>query len=117
MERKELTGTIFTGNSNKKYVIVFGYENGEVVFEEVDNEDSIFSFCCDAKISNGRLYGSYFVNYTVSKNEFHKAIRNLNEEELTSSEKIAIGLRKRYYKIPMAFLRLIGECYMKGCKF
>ena len=41
MERKELTGTIFTGISNKKYVIVFGYENGEVVFGEMSDLDYV----------------------------------------------------------------------------
>lgn len=108
MERKDLTNKTFIGVDGTEYVVLKGHENEEIVFAEKANLDAPLWFCCDAKIENSRLYSSYKVSYTVSKDEFYQVIKNEKTiDEITNS------LKKKYYKIPITFLKLIGTMYLK----
>lgn len=114
MKRKDLSGYIFKGKDVTNYIVTAGYEDGEVAFEEVDNPQSTLHFCCDATVTDGKLKGSYQVSYTVSKEELFKTIDNFYENRNT--DEIAKALKSKYYKIPIVFLKLVGEAYLKERK-
>ena len=111
MERRKLCGKRFVSKDGKEYVIIAGVENGEVAFEEYMHPESPLNFCCDAVLTGNALKGSYNVSYTVSKEVFFKEIDTLNEKE--NPEEIACELKNKYFRIPNAFLRLVGEAYIK----
>lgn len=108
MTRKDLTGSTFFDKNGVEYVVTAGCENSEIAFAEKTNGNAPLWFCCDARILNSRLYGSYKVSYTVSKAEFFNNIQ-IN----TSAEETAVCLKEKYYKIPTVFLRLVAEMYLK----
>lgn len=114
MERKDLTGRRFIGSNSKEHLILAGCESKEVVFEECDSVDTILEFCCDAKLVDGKLYGTNHTAYAVTKNEFFKTIHSIAEESKADIDTLTSELRKKYYKIPTAFLNLVGEAYLKG---
>lgn len=116
MERKDLTGYTFTSRDEKKYVITAGCEGRAIAFEPFGQSGSPLHFCCDAKIVQNGLRGSYNVSYTVSKEEFFAEIDTFCEEEKSDAREIATALRYKYYKIPTVFLTLIGEMYLRERK-
>lgn len=113
MNGKNLTGSIFKSRDGKEYIITAGKEKGEIAFEEIGNTDATLNFCCDALIFDGRLKGTYFVNYTVSKKEFFESIDGFSQKEKINAETIASALKRKYYKIPTVFLKLVGEMYVR----
>ena len=100
--KNNLTGTTFKSPYNTEYIVLAGYENDSIVFAEKDNIDAPLWFACDAKIENSRLYSSYKVSYTVSKHEFFNGFDSTDPVN---------SLKKKYYKIPTIFLKLIIELY------
>lgn len=104
MKKNDLTNKTFKNLDGTEYVVLAGYENGEIVFVEKDNPNAELYFACDAKIENSRLYSSYKVSYTLTKNEFFSAIKGIN----TLDE-----LKRQYYKIPTVFLKLIINLYLR----
>lgn len=116
MERKDLTGCRFIGSNSKEHLILAGCESKEVVFEECDSVDTILEFCCDAKLVDGKLYGTNHTAYAVTKNEFFKTIHSIAEGSKADVDTLTSELRKKYYKIPTAFLKLIVDIWFKGEK-
>lgn len=116
MQQKNLTGYIFKGSSNIDYVVLSGYEGNGIVFEQIDIENSPLQFCLDAYLSSGKMKGSYFVSYTVSKKEFFSEIESFTEENKKDADTIASALKEKYYKIPTVFLKLVGEAWLKERK-
>lgn len=114
MERKDLTGCRFVGSNSKEHLILAGCESKEVVFEECDSEGTTLVFCCDAKLVDGRLYGTNHTAYAVTKNEFFKTIHRFADVQKSNIDTLTSELRKKYYKIPTAFLKLVSEMYLKG---
>lgn len=115
MKRKNLADYRFVGGRGKECRILRGYEGAEALYEECGENEPLY-FCCDAKIVKGRLKGSYCVSYTVTKEEFFDEIEALSEERKKNADSIAATLRKKYYKIPTVFLKLVGEAYLGGEK-
>ena len=113
MKRKDLTGIKFKSTNGKECAILSGYQNSDIVYEECGILDALLNFCCDAQIINNHLKGSYCVSYTVTKEEFFTEIETLSEENKENADTIAAALRKKYYKIPTVFLKLVGEVYME----
>lgn len=111
MKRKDLTGVKVKCSDEVECVILSGYENSEAVYEECESADAPLNFCCDTKLINGRLKATYCVSYTVSKEEFFESIDKLDKKSLSSNDSIAAVLRKKYYKIPTAFLKLVAQVY------
>lgn len=111
MKNSNLTGHTFEDKYGKVYVIIAGNEGGAIAYEDVNSTNAHLLFCCDAFVTDNRLHGTYFVNYTVSKNEFFKVIEEFSEQEKESVESIVFALRERYYKIPTVFLKLVGEAW------
>ena len=99
-----LTNKIFIGTDGTEYVVLAGCEDKEIVFVEKTNPDAELYFACDAKIENSRLYSSYKVSYTVTKDEFFNAIVGIDP---------LVELKQKYYKIPTVFLNLIVDLYLK----
>lgn len=116
MKRKDLTGIKFKSTNGKECVILSGYQNSDIVYEECGISDALLNFCCDAQIINNHLKGSYCVSYTVTKEEFFTEIETLSEENKENADTIAAALRKKYYKIPTVFLKLVGEVYLEGVR-
>ena len=114
MEQKNLTGYRFR-NGKVEYQVLSGYEGAETVYEEYGKNEPLY-FCCDARITDGRLKGSYSVSYTVTKEEFFAKIDTFGEENKKNADTIAAALKEKYYKIPMVFLKLVGEAYLEGVK-
>lgn len=114
MEQKNLTGYRFRSGKAECQVLS-GYEGAEIVYEEYGKNEPLY-FCCGAKITDGRLNGSYFVSYTVTKEEFFAEIEALSEENKKNADIIAAALKEKYYKIPIVFLKLVGEAYLEGVK-
>lgn len=112
MEQKNLTGYRFR-SGKVEYQVLSGCEGTEIVYEEYGKNEPLY-FCCDARIADGRIKGSYAVSYTVTKEEFFAAIEVLSEEDKKNADTIVAALRKKYYNIPTVFLRLVGEAYLKG---
>lgn len=112
MERKDLTGCKFIGNSGKEYLILAGCEGSEVVFEERCNEAPMLEFCCDAKIIGNQLQGSYHTGYAVTKDELYAAVEGSDQKD--DVDVIVNDLKKRYFKVPTVFLRLVTKSYLKG---
>ena len=112
MERKDLAGIKFKSTKGKEFVILSGYKNSEIIYEEC-NSNTPLLFCCDAKIIDGKLNGSYCVSYTVPKEEFFAVIENLTEEKKKDADAIACALREKYYKIPTVFLKLVVQAYIQ----
>ena len=104
MKGNDLTSKTFKNSNGTEYVVLVGYENGEIVFVEKANPDAELYFACDAKIENSRLYSSYKVSYTVTKDEFFNAIKGVHPLE---------GLKRQYYKIPTVFLKPIVDLYLR----
>ena len=105
--KNDLTNQTFKNSDGTEYVVLAGYENGEIVFVEKTNPDAELYFACDAKIENSRLYSSYKVSYTVTMDELFRAIMGidpLNE------------LKQKYYIIPKVFTKLIVSIFDKGDK-
>lgn len=115
MEQKDLTGYKFAYGRETEYQVLSGYEGAEVICEEYGKDEPLL-FCCNAFIVDGKLKNSYCVSYTVTKEEFFAAIEGLSEELKRNADTIAAALRKKYYKIPTVFLKLVGEAYLKGAK-
>ena len=113
MERKDLTRIKFESTNGKEYVILSGYQNSEIVYEECRNPNAPLNFCCDAQIINNHLKGSYCVNYTVTKEEFFVVIEALKDKNKGDINTITSALRERFYKIPTVFLKLIVQVYLK----
>ncbi len=111
MEKKDLTGIKFKSTNEKEYVILSGYQNSEIVYEECNTEQPLL-FCCDARVVNGRLIGAYFVSYTVTKKEFFDVIDKFDNEQKNDINSIASALRRKYYKIPMVFLKLVANAWI-----
>lgn len=112
METNDLKGRIFEKDC-KRYVICAGKEGGEIAFEEAENAEAVLRFCCDAELSGNRLFGTYFVTYTVTKITFFQKIDALSKAQKTDADTIASALKSTYYSIPRVFLRLVGEMYLK----
>lgn len=113
MKRKDLTGLKVKGANEREYIILLGSENSEAVYGECESTDAPLNFCCDTKIINGRLKATYCVSYTVNKEEFFDSIDSLENKCLSNIDSIAAALRKKYYKIPTAFLKLVAQVYFK----
>lgn len=113
MKRKDLTGIKFKSTNGKEYVIISGYQNSEIVYEEFGISDALLNFCCDAQIINNHLKGSYCVNYTITKEEFFAVIDTLDDKNKGDINTITSALRERFYKIPTVFLKLIVQAYLK----
>ena len=113
MERKDLTGIRFKSTNGKDYVILSGYQKGEIIYEECGNPNAPLNFCCDAQIINNHLKGSYCVNYTITKEEFFAVIDILDDKNKGYINTITSALRERFYKIPTVFLKLIVQAYLK----
>ncbi len=111
MKKKNLAGCKFSDKDGRLFTVLSGYENDAIVFEEYSTDNAPLGFCCDAYIENGRLYGSYHVNYSVSKSEFFSCIEDCND-----FSKILSQLKSRYYKIPRAFLALVCEIFINERK-
>lgn len=112
METNDLKGRTFE-KDGKQYVICAGKAGGEIAFEEAETEGAVLQFCCDAELSENRLFGTYFVTYTVTKNTFFKKIDAFSNAQKTDADAIASGLKSTYYRIPRVFLRLVGEMYLQ----
>lgn len=112
METNDLKGRTFE-KDGKPYVICAGKEGGEIAFEESGNPEAVLRFCCDAKISENRLFGTYFVTYMVTKSTFFQKIDALSKAQKTDADTVASALKDTYYRIPRVFLRLVGEMYLK----
>lgn len=112
METNDLKGRTFE-KDGQQYVICAGKEGGEIAFEKAGNTDAELQFCCDAELSESRLFGTYFVTYMVTKNTFFKKIDALSKTQKTDADKIASALKATYYRIPRVFLRLVGEMYLQ----
>lgn len=102
MEKIDLTNKTFIGIDGTEYIVLVGYEDSEILFVEKANPNAELHFACDAKIENSRLYSSYKVSYTVSKDEFFNVIDSADPVN---------SLKKKYYKIPRIFLNLIVDMY------
>lgn len=113
MNNNDLTGRRFKDKDGTEYVVAAGNEGDVIAYEDIKNPNAPLYFCCDAFVTDNRLRGTYFVNYTVTKEEFFKVIEQFSEQEKMSVETIVSASRKKYFKIPTLFLRLIGEVYMK----
>lgn len=111
MKNSNLTGHTFEDKYGKIYVIIAGNDGGVIAYENIKAPESSLLFCCDAFVKDGKLHGSYFVNYTVSKTEFFKVIEEFSEQEKSCTETITFALRKKYYKIPTIFLKLVCEAW------
>ena len=113
MNNNDLTGRRFEDKDGTEYVIAAGNEGEAIAYEDIKNPNAPLFFCCDAFVIDNRLRGTYFVSYTVSKAEFFKVIEQFSEQEKACADTIASSLRKKYFKIPTVFLRLVGEMYGK----
>lgn len=111
MKNSNLTGCTFEDKYGKEYVIIAGNEGGAIAYENIKAPESSLLFCCDAFVTNNKLNGTYFVSYTVSKTEFFKVVEEFSEQEKSSTETITFALRKKYYKIPTIFLKLVSESW------
>ena len=114
MNNNDLTGRRFEDKDGTEYVIAAGKEGEAIAYEDIKSPNAPLYFCCDAFVTDNRLCGTYFVNYTVSKAEFFKVIEQFNEQEKMSVETIVSALRRKYFKIPTVFLYLVGEMYRKN---
>lgn len=112
MEQNNLTGYRFR-NGGAEYQVLSGYEGAAVVYEECGKNEPLH-FCCDIRITDSKLKGSYSVSYTVTKEEFFADIESLSEEYKKNADTIAAALKEKYYKIPTVFLHLLGDVYLKG---
>lgn len=74
METNDLKGQTFE-KDGKRYVICAGIEGGEIAFAEAGTESAVLRFCCDARLSENRLFGTYFVTYMVTKSTFFQKNR------------------------------------------
>lgn len=108
MKENSLKGECFTGRDGTKYIVEAGIKNGAVAFRETGNADAPLQFCCEAEIKNGKLHGTYFVSYTVSKAEFFCVLHGEKTEKT-----VVDALKRTYYKIPTVFLKLVGEMYLQ----
>ena len=105
MKKNDLTNKTFKNSDGTEYVVLAGYEDSEIVFVEKANLDAELYFACDTKIENSRLYSSYKVSYTVTKDEFFSAIVGIDP---------LAELKQKYYKIPTTFLKLIVDLYWRN---
>lgn len=112
METNDLKGQTFE-KDGKRYVICAGKEGGEIAFAEAGKEGTVLRFCCDARLSENRLFGTYFVTYMVTKSTFFQKIDALSKVQKTDADTIASALKSDYYRIPRVFLRLVGEMYLQ----
>lgn len=112
METNDLKGRTFEKDC-KRYVICAGKEGGEIAFAEAGNAEAVLRFCCDARLSENRLFGTYFVTYMVTKSAFFQKIDALSKAQKTDADNIASALKDTYYRIPRVFLRLVGEMYLQ----
>ena len=105
MKKNDLSNKTFIGSDGTEYVVLAGYEDSEIMFVEKTNPNAELHFACDAKIENSRLYSSYKVSYTVTKDEFFSVIKGINPLN---------ELKITYYKIPAVFLKLIVDLYWRN---
>ena len=112
METNDLKGQTFE-KDGKRYVICAGKAGGAIAFAEAGTEGAVLRFCCDAELSENRLFGTYFVTYMVTKNTFFQKIDALSKDRKTDADTIASALKSDYYRIPRVFLRLVGEMYLQ----
>lgn len=112
METNDLKGQTFE-KDGKRYVVCAGKAGGEIAFAEAGNTEAVLRFCCDARISENRLFGTYFVTYMVTKSTFFKKINTFSNAQKTDADTIASVLKDTYYRIPRVFLRLVGEMYLQ----
>ena len=112
METNDLKGQSFE-KDGKRYVICAGKAGGEIAFAEAGTEGVVLRFCCDARISENRLFGTYFVTYMVTKSTFFKKINTFSNAQKTDADAIASALKSTYYRTPRVFLRLVGEMYLQ----
>lgn len=112
MDTNDLKGRTFE-KDGKRYIICAGKAGGEIAFEEAGNAEAVLRFCCDASLSENRLFGTYFVTYMVTKSTFFPKIDALSKDRKTDADKIASALKDTYYRIPRVFLRLVGEMYLQ----
>lgn len=112
MKSENLKGKEFISKNGTEYLILCGFEGGEAVFEEKNNPYAPLHFCCDAQFTPRGFKGAYNVSYSVSKSQFFDSINEFDSRRRTNAETIACALKEKYYKIPMAFLMLVGKAYL-----
>lgn len=113
MKKKRIIGKIIKARDGRELRIIADDMPQIIAAESID--DGNVYFFIEPTMKNEKISCSCTFSYTVTRNEFFKAIHEIIEKKEVlpyDKDKLASELRHKYYKIPPMMIMLIVNAYL-----